>query len=115
MISGLALVGFLLLTSNQGTAFIYPKILPRRILLTSNFAYRLNYQYQLDQLTGKVNLNGDNSYDVDTADAQMALDLKSAEDAAEAAAERFTELERLIRVKEQQQREMAMKMKEELE
>jgi hypothetical protein len=77
-------------------------------------AFRQTYQYQLDELTGKVNINGD-SFDKEDAGAQIDADLKESQVAGAEAMERFVELEAQVLSKEQQQREMAQQMRDELE
>ena len=82
--------------------------------LTKLFAFRQTYQYQLDEGTGKVNINGA-SFDTETASAQIDADLNESKVAGAEAMARFAALEAEVRAKEQQQREMALKMREELE
>lgn len=82
--------------------------------LTKMFAFRQTYQYQLDVGTGKVNINGA-TFDTETASAQIDADLEESKVAGAEAMARFAELEAQVRAKEEQQREMALKMKEELE
>lgn len=78
------------------------------------YAFRQSYQYQLDELTGKVNINGD-SFDKEEAAAQIDADLKESQVAGAEAMARFVELEAQVLSKEQQQREMAKQMRDELE
>jgi hypothetical protein len=82
---------------------------------TNNYlcAFRQSYQYQLDELTGKVNINGD-SFDKEEAAAQIDADLKESQVAGAEAMARFVELEAQVLSKEQQQREMAIQMRDEL-
>ena len=101
-----------ILTANSVSAFsLGPSMSTGR---TKLLAFRQTYQYQLDEGTGKVNINGA-SFDTETASAQIDADLKESKLACAEAVARFSALEAEVRVKEQQQREMALKMREELE
>jgi hypothetical protein len=101
----------ILMTSSVSAFSLGPSISPG---LTKLFAFRQTYQYQLDEGTGKVNINGA-SFDTETASAQIDADLKESKVAEAEAMARFAALEAAVRAKEQQQREMALKMRDELQ
>jgi hypothetical protein len=104
-------LAIILMSSSVSAFSIRPSTSPG---LTTMFAFRQTYQYQLDVGTGKVNINGA-TFDTETASAQIDADLEESKVAGAEAMARFAELEAQVRAKEQQQREMALKMREELE
>jgi hypothetical protein len=107
-----ALVALLVVNSASAFSLGMPRITPRST--TQLFAFRQTYQYQLDENTGNVNINGC-SFDTEDAIAQIAADLKESQAAGVEAASTFSELEAQLRAKEQQQEEIATTMKEAME
>jgi hypothetical protein len=83
------------------SAFFNP--LPRSPFQASKLcAYRQAYQYQLDKMTGTVDVNG-TQVNINDASRQMTADLKKSQEATAQAQSRLSSLEQQFRAKEKQQ------------